>query len=234
METKKFRIEQREGMNMENAGKKLLLGSIVLLSILAVGILIGVLLHINNNQTGDYGDIATTTNHYEESLLEDLQTTLDFMLGRATRGYIWGEFRLPHSQATFERLIADEELSDRVNQLITYDITNIQINSDDLTATALIRMNFPDVYGVMTRVADGLGDRGTIEELMNQTRQVVILGNHEMIEEVISVDLRRSGVRWYLVRNEQIYNVLSGNVAQAYWQIIDETILDFLEDGSND
>jgi len=180
--------------------------------------------------------IATT--HDEERVLYYLVTTIEFMLGRAPRGYIFGELApiwtlsedgsLDIGGTGFGRLIVDDELADKVSQITAYNVIDIQIDDNSL-ATVLILVSYPDAYTIMNEVAEKLNENATIEELMYGMRQSIERNMHEMIEEVVSVDLSRTGNSrtWQLIRNDQLDNALSGNLWHAYVQIMDEFMRDF-------
>jgi len=182
---------------------------------------------------------AVATTFYEQRVLYYLETSLDFLLGRVPSGYIWGDSILPINPGMSRgttgsgRLIEDEELSDMVNQIITYEIIDIQIDNYNRFADASIRIRYPDVYTVMNDVAENLSANATVEELMHRTRQAIAQNEYEIIDEVISVTLSNR-LGWLLRRNEQLDNALSGNVLQAYLRIMEEIIFDFMEGASHD
>ena len=182
------------------------------------------------NETSNAQSNAThNRQQHSEYVAHDLTITLDAILGRTNeQGYIMGFPTLGT-----EPLFNDDEVAEKMNAAITYEVMDVQI--DGTIATATIFVSAPDLSIILRDAVSLLlaGDNDDVSELLSIVG-AALNSEHEVFENTFEVDLELLDDNWFLVPNSEFSNALSGNLIQLYAQMVEVMIHDMMGDNSNE
>ena len=166
---------------------------------------------------------------HSEYVAHDLTITLDAILGRTNeQGYIMGFPTLGT-----EPLFNDDEIAEKMNAAITYEVMGVHI--DGTIATATIFVSAPDLSIILRDAVSLLlaGDSDDVNELLAIVSAALNL-EHEVFENTFEVYLELLDGNWFLVPNAEFSNALSGNLIQLYAQMVEVMIQDMMGGNSNE
>jgi len=182
------------------------------------------------NETSNAQSNAThNRQQHSEYVAHDLTITLDAILGRTNeQGYIMGFPTLGT-----EPLFNDDEVAEKMNAAITYEVMDVQI--DGTIATATIFVSAPDLSIILRDAVSLLlaGDSDDVNELLAIVG-AALNSEHEVFENTFEVDLELLDDNWFLVPNAEFSNALSGNLIQLYAQMVEVMIHDMMGGNSNE
>lgn len=152
-------------------------------------------------------------------LKDDLTNTIESMLGKNDTNeiYISG---LTFLSETSYQVLMDNEVGNRICELIEYRIENIDIKDEE--ATVVINIKSPDIYQMICQIVENKNASDTdslLKELLSQLNT-----EYQTTEKNVSCNLEYKNEHWYLIPNTELSNMLSGNLYEYYANLGKNTV----------
>lgn len=150
-----------------------------------------------------------------------LQSTLSAMSdGDYTEGFYYTDMN-----GNLQKSIDTSELGYRILLNTEFEIEELQIPWNDIVGSAVVRISYPDVYGIFQESfssVDEVIDSAEIEETL--IAELTAETGIKYRTETFEVTIIQSGYSWYLVESEALLNVYTGGIYQEYKAFLERTL----------
>ncbi|MBO5935883.1 MAG: hypothetical protein J6Q94_10405 [Clostridia bacterium] len=155
----------------------------------------------------------------KDQLHADLTATLKSMLGtnESDEAYISG---INSHDKTSYQVLMDNDTGKRIGELIEYQIDNIEISQEK--ATVDITIKAPDIYQMLCQIVrdKNINDADSLlKELSLQLNS-----QYQPIEKTVTCNMEYKNEHWYLITNNELSNILSGNLYEYYANLGKNTV----------